>query len=75
MPFACVAVADGALRLPEIAGRVTARLAGRVTARRAAGTVLAALALTTAAHLGWLVHRARSREVELRGYEANVARE
>ena len=66
VPFACVALADGALRVPEITARVPAR--------RAAGAALAALALTTAAHLGWLVHRARAREGELRGYEAAVER-
>lgn len=62
VPFACVAVADGCLRLPE------------AMERRAAWTAIGALALTTAAHLGWLVHRARGREAELRGYEAAVGR-
>ena len=66
VPFACVAVADGAQRVEE--------LTAKVTARRAPAMVLAALALTTAAHLGWLVHRARAREGELRGYEAAVER-
>jgi hypothetical protein len=64
VPFACVAVADGALRLPE--------LSARMTARRASAATLAALALTTAAHLGWLIERARTREGVLRGYETAV---
>jgi hypothetical protein len=62
VPFGCVAVADGALRLPEIARGVSARAAAR-------GAIVA-LALTTAGHLAWIVHRARAREAELRGYEA-----
>lgn len=62
VPFACVAIADGALRMPEILRGVSARSAGRAA--------LVTLALTTAAHLGWMVQRARSREAELRGYEA-----
>jgi hypothetical protein len=66
VPFACVAVAYGALRVPEIARRITAR--------RAAGAALLALALTTALHLGWLVRRARARDGELRGYQEAVER-
>ena len=62
VPFACVAVADGALRVPEILRRVSARSAARAA--------LVTLALTTAGHLAWMVQRARSREGELRGYEA-----
>lgn len=66
IPFACVAIADGVVRLPELATRLSARTAARATA--------AALLLTTAAHLGWMIHRAREREAELRGYEASVTR-
>jgi hypothetical protein len=66
VPFACLAIAEGALRLPE--------LVPRIAPRKAAGAALAALGLTTAAHLGWLVHRARDREAQLRGYEADVER-
>ena len=66
VPFACVAVADGVMRWPEIASRVPARAAARAT--------LAALVLTTAAHLGWMVHRAREREAVLSGYEAAAMR-
>jgi hypothetical protein len=43
-----------------------------VTARAAARAALASLALATAAHLGWTVHRAGAREAELRRYEAEV---
>jgi hypothetical protein len=65
VPFACVAIADGALRAPEIWRRMSARAVGRAA--------LVTLALTTAGHLGWMVQRARSREAELRGYEAVAA--
>lgn len=57
VPFACVAIADGVLSVKRASPRLVARAA------------LAALCLTTIAHLGWLVHRARSRDAELRGYE------
>ncbi len=67
VPFACIAIADGALRLPDLVQRVT------VTARAAAAATLVSLALTTAAHLGWTVHRAEAREAELRRYEAEVS--
>lgn len=66
VPFACVAAAEGVLRVPEVFPRVSAGAATR--------GMLAALALTTAAHLGWIVHRGRARGVELRGYEAEVSR-
>ncbi len=66
VPFACVAVADGASRLPEIWPRVSARTA--------AGAAIAAMALTMLGHLGWLVHRARARDAELRGYESAASR-
>jgi hypothetical protein len=59
-PFACVAMADGARRVP------------RPRALKMAGAAIGALALTTAVHLGAAVHRARAREGELRGYEAEV---
>jgi hypothetical protein len=66
VPFACVAVADGALRLPQLSPRISARAAARIT--------LAAMALAAAGHLAFLVHRARAREAELRGYESSVSR-
>jgi hypothetical protein len=63
VPFACIAMADGALV-------VSARL------RRAPGSAARALfavtALTLVAHLGWLVHRATARAAELYRYEAEV---
>jgi hypothetical protein len=65
-PFACVAVADGVRSLPKRFPQITARCAAR--------SALAAMALTTAAHLGWIAHRAREREGELRGYEADTQR-
>ncbi len=64
VPFACVAIADGARRLPEITPRITARAAS--------ATVLLVMALTTAFHLGWRVRRAQARDAELRRYEAEV---
>lgn len=66
VPFACVAIADGARRIPEIAPRVSLRAATRAA--------LAALAVTTALHLAWMIHRGRSREAELRGYEKTLTR-
>lgn len=66
IPFACVAIADGVMRLPEVANRVSPR-----AARRAVVTVLT---MTTAVHLGWMVNRAREREGVLRGHEAAVMR-
>jgi hypothetical protein len=64
VPFACVAMADGALRLPD--------LVPRIPRRAAAGAMLATLALGTAAHLAWTAHHALTRGAELRGYEAAV---
>jgi hypothetical protein len=66
VPFACVAIADGAVRLPERYSKITARAAARA--------VVVATALTAAAHLGLMVQQARAREGELRGYEAAVSR-
>jgi hypothetical protein len=63
-PFVCVAVADGARTLPN-------RLP-QVSARGAARGALAAMAVTTVVHLGWVAHRAREREGELRRYEAET---
>jgi hypothetical protein len=61
MPFACAAVAEGALRPPD----------GRP--RMPGWAVLLAVGLTTACHLGWSVHRARAQAGELRQYEADVS--
>jgi hypothetical protein len=66
MPFACAAIAEGALRVPG--------LVPRVSPRATAAAAILALGLTTAAHLGWMVHRARARAAELEGYEAAVSR-
>jgi hypothetical protein len=63
VPFACVAMADGALVVAE-------------RMRRSPGAAARALfgvtALTLVAHLGWLVHRASARAAELYRYEAEV---
>jgi hypothetical protein len=66
VPFACVAIADGVVALGEMGARVRRGVLTRA--------VLVATALTTAAHLGWMVHRAREREGLLRGYEAEAGR-
>jgi hypothetical protein len=66
VPFACVAIAEGALRLPDLYPRIEARAAARA--------VVAATALTAAVHLGVMVQRARAREDVLRGYEAAATR-
>jgi hypothetical protein len=65
VPFACVAMADGALIVAE---RSEAQ-AGQARMRRA---LLAVTTLTLVAHLGWLVHRATARAAELYRYEAEV---
>jgi hypothetical protein len=64
VPFACVAIAEGALRVAELYPRIPARAAARAA--------IVATALTAAAHLGLMVQRAHAREGELRGYEAAV---
>jgi hypothetical protein len=69
-PFACVAVADGARILAE-RRRSPSASAG---ARRMAAGIVALMALTTAGHLVWTVYRARTREAELRGYQADAER-
>jgi hypothetical protein len=64
VPFACVAMAEGARRLPELAPRL-----GR---RASMALLLGATAMTLVGHFGWLVDRARTRDAELRRYEGEV---
>jgi hypothetical protein len=65
VPFACVAVAEGALRVPE--------LWPRISARAAAAAALCALALMTVTHLRWMVRHTLPRQAELRGSEAALS--
>jgi hypothetical protein len=63
VPFACVAVADGA----KVVAERLKKGAGRVQA-----AAVIALAVTTGLHVRWLVRRSVAKEAELRGYEAKV---
>jgi hypothetical protein len=63
VPFACVAMADGALVVAERMRRASGR---------AARALVAVTALTLVAHVGWLVQRATARAAELHRYEAEV---